>query len=54
MDFFLNHWVELVGGLLIFAKLVVNLTPSINDNRIFSYIDAVFDAIVKNRTKTEE
>jgi len=37
-----------------FAKVVVNLTPSINDNRVFSYIDLLVDAIVSNNTKDSE
>jgi hypothetical protein len=51
MEFILNNWAELVLAAMAFAKVVVNLTPSVNDNRVFSYIDLLVDAIVTNNTK---
>ena len=32
-DFFANNWAELLLGLLAFVKIVVRLTPTINDSR---------------------
>jgi len=54
MDFILQNWAELLLAAMAFAKVVVNLTPSINDNRVFSYIDLLVDAIVSNNTKDSE
>lgn len=51
MEFILNNWAELVLAAMAFAKVVVNLTPSVNDNRVFSYLDLLVDAIVTNNTK---
>jgi len=51
MEFILNNWAELVLAAMAFAKVVVNLTPSVNDNRVFSYIDLLVDALVTNNTK---
>ena len=54
MDFILGNWAELLIAAMAFAKVVVNLTPSINDNRVFTYIDLLVDAIVSNNTKDSE
>lgn len=54
MDFILDNWAELLLALMAFAKVVVNLTPSISDNRVFSYIDLLVDAIVSNNTKDSQ
>ena len=51
MDFLLDNWAELLLAAMAFAKVVVNLTPSVNDNRVFSYIDLLVDALVANNTK---
>ena len=34
-DFLLNNWGELVIALLTFVKVVVNLTPTETDNKVF-------------------
>lgn len=47
----LDNWAELLLAAMAFAKVVVNLTPSVNDNRVFSYIDLLVDALVANNTK---
>jgi|TARA_R100000482_G_scaffold113041_1_gene55606 hypothetical protein len=51
MEFLLDNWAELLLAAMAFAKVVVNLTPSVNDNRVFSYIDLLVDALVANNTK---
>jgi len=51
MDFLFDNWAELLLAAMAFAKVVVNLTPSVNDNRVFSYIDLLVDALVANNTK---
>ena len=54
MDLFLTHWAELLLALMVFAKVVVNLTPSINDDRVFAYVDLLLNAIIANNKKQEK
>jgi len=54
MEFFLENWAELLLAFLVFAKVVVNLTPSIKDDRVFTYIDLLVNAIIANNTKDKE
>ena len=54
MDFILANWAELIVALMVFAKVVVNLTPSIKDDRVFTYIDLLLNAIITNNTKKKE
>ena len=51
MEFILEHWVELATALLVFVKVIINLTPSVEDNRVVGYVDAIFDALITNRTQ---
>ena len=54
MDFFLNNWAELLLAFMVFAKVVVNLTPSVKDDRVFAYVDLLLNAIIANNTKEQE
>lgn len=51
MDFILEYWVELLLAALAFAKVVVNLTPTENDNMIFGYLDLIITTITGDRRK---
>ena len=51
MDFFLDNWAELLRAFMVFAKVVVNLTPSVKDDRVFAYVDLLLNAIIANNTK---
>ena len=51
MDFIVQNWAELLLAAMAFAKVVVNLTPGISDDRVFSYVDLLFNAIIANNTK---
>ena len=51
IDFIINNWAELLIGLLAFAKVVVNLTPTENDNKVFGWIDSLIDIIFVDRRK---
>jgi hypothetical protein len=51
MEFVQNNWLELLVGLMAFAKVVTNLTPSDKDNKIFGWLDTVIDAFVPNYKK---
>jgi hypothetical protein len=54
MDFIAANWAELLLALMVFAKVVVNLTPSVKDDRVFAYIDLLLNAIIANNTKEEK
>lgn len=53
-NFFLEHWVELVIGLMAFVKIIVNLTPTETDNQIFGYLDVLITAITGDRRKAKK
>lgn len=53
-NFFLDHWVELLIGLMAFVKIVVNLTPTESDNQIFGYLDVLITAITGDRRKRRD
>lgn len=50
-NFFAENWGELLIGLLAFAKIVVNLTPTEKDNMVFGWIDTLINTIVADRRK---
>jgi hypothetical protein len=54
MDFIMEYWAELLLAAMAFAKVVVNLTPSIKDDRVFAYMDLLFNAIIANNTKEKK
>jgi len=49
--FILTNWAALLLGVMAFAKIVVNLTPTDTDNQIFGYIDMLITAITGDRRK---
>lgn len=51
IDFILENWALLLIALMAFAKVVVNLTPSNADNKVFSWIDVLINAIITDRRK---
>jgi len=51
MDFILENWAELVLALLALVKVVVNLTPTEQDNKVFGYIDVLINLIISDRKK---
>ena len=46
-----ENWLELLVGIMAFAKVVTNLTPTEKDNKIFGWLDTMIDALVPNYTK---
>lgn len=52
-NFFLDHWVELLFAAMAFAKVVVNLTPTETDNKVFGWVDTLIGAIVPDRRKSK-
>lgn len=51
MDFILENWSQLILGIMAFAKVIVNLTPTEKDNMIFGYIDVLINLIISDRKK---
>lgn len=51
LTFIAENWGELTLGVLAFAKLVVNLTPTEKDNQIFGYLDVLINLIIADRKK---
>ena len=50
-SFLLDNWAELLLGVLAFAKIIVNITPTESDNKIFGWIDSLINMIISDRRK---
>lgn len=50
-SFLLDNWGELLLGVMAFVKLIVNITPTDTDNRIFGYLDSLINMIVADRIR---
>ena len=53
-SFFIQNWGELLIGILALAKVVVNLTPTETDNKIFGWIDSLINMIISDRRKVKK
>jgi len=51
IDFIALHWAELLIGLLAFIKVIVNLTPTEEDNKVFGKIDSIINYFIKDKLK---
>ena len=47
----LENWAIVIAALLAFIKVIISLTPSLEDDKLFGYIDSFFNIFVPNRTK---
>lgn len=45
MDFIIENWAALLIGLMAFVKVVVNLTPTEEDNKVFGYVDTIINVL---------
>lgn len=50
-DFMLSNWEVLLFALLALVKVIVNLTPSDKDNRVFTLLDNFINWLVPNLRK---
>ena len=50
-NFILANLGELIIGLLAFVKIIVNLTPTEKDNKVFGWLDSLINIIVADRKK---
>tara|TARA_R110002020_G_scaffold115102_1_gene264723 strand:- start:6455 stop:6619 length:165 start_codon:yes stop_codon:yes gene_type:complete len=48
IDFITGNWGELLVGFMAFAKVLVNLTPTETDNKIFGYLDDLVNYFIKD------
>lgn len=51
MDFVIENWIPLLAGALALAKVIVNLTPSEDDNKVFAILDKIVNALIPNLKK---
>ena len=50
-NFLTQNWLELLIGLMAFIKIITNLTPTEKDNKVFSWLDDIFNVIIPNYKK---
>ena len=53
LDFLMANGAELLLSILAVARIVVRLTPSVVDNKVFGYLDDLF-AFVFNNNKSSK
>ena len=46
-----TYWAEIALALMAFVKVIVNLTPTEADNKVFGWLDTLINAIVAERRK---
>jgi len=48
MNFLLANGAELLLAILAVARIIVRITPSIKDNKVFGYLDDLIAFFIKN------
>ena len=51
LEFIGQNWLELLIGLMALLKVITDLTPTENDNKVFTWIDSILNTIVPNYKK---
>jgi len=51
LGYLLNNGAELLLSILATAKIIVRVTPSIKDDKVFGYIDDLVAFLIKNNEK---
>jgi len=46
-----TYWAEILLAIMAFVKVIVNLTPTEADNKVFGWLDTLINAIVNDRRK---
>ena len=54
IDFLMANGAELLIAILAVVKIIVKLTPSIKDNKVFGYIDDLIGFFIKNNGEKEK
>lgn len=47
----LGNLMEILVALMVLVKVVVNLTPTERDNKVFGLVDSILNAVVPDRRK---
>ena len=47
----LGNLMEILVALMVLAKVVINLTPTEKDNKVFGLVDSILNTIVPDRRK---
>lgn len=50
-NFFTDNWGELLIAFMAFLKVVVNVTPTEKDNKVFGWLDTLVDVLFPNKKK---
>lgn len=50
-NFIVTNIGELAIGLLAFIKIIVNITPTETDNKVFGWLDSLINMIISDRKK---
>jgi hypothetical protein len=53
LDFILGNWGELLIGAMAFIKIIVNITPTETDNRVFGWLDNLVNMVISDRIKND-
>jgi len=51
MEVLKESWLEILIGFMIFIKVLVNVTPTEKDNKVFGWLDSIFDSVIPNYNK---
>jgi len=54
MEFLAGFWAEILLAFMAFIKVIVNLTPTEKDNKVFGWLDVLINAIVADRRKERQ
>jgi hypothetical protein len=54
IDFLMANGAELLIATLALVKIIVKLTPSVKDNKVFGYVDDLIGFFIKNNGEKEE
>ena len=46
-----TYWAEIILAAMAFIKVIVNITPTEADNKVFGWLDTLINAIVADRRK---
>lgn len=50
-EFLIENWGELTLAVLALVKVIVNLTLTESDNKVFGYVDTLINLIIADRIK---
>ena len=50
-EFLTANWAEMLIAVMALAKVIVNLTPTSADNKIFGWLDMLINSVITDRRK---